>query len=366
MSAVPVVRIGAVNGPTEYELSRVAYAARLSDGRIVVVDGGSSEVRWFSADGRFALRAGGAGEGPGELLWVTSGAVTPEDAVVLYDPQNQRLTWFGAEGSARRTLRMDLVGAVSLAPMDGGRLVVAEERPVVNLGGLEYNLTRDSVAVLVVDTLRAAVDTVLYAPGRDAVTWVSYVEGRPTATRQFGLPFGSATLVGAVADQVVMVEDGGLELVFLGLDGSRHRTVRRTDVMRGPLSLALKGEYEAGAAALAMARGVPERLARAGAAGLLGVVPEERSTSPFDRMLTDAVARRVWVRDYRQEWEAEESQRWTVHDATGRVLARITTPPGLEVMQVGPRHVVGVERDQVGVEYVVAYRVEGSELPGGR
>ncbi|MEZ4415965.1 MAG: hypothetical protein R3E10_09420 [Gemmatimonadota bacterium] len=342
-------------------MSRVAYAARLSDGRVLAVDGGSSEVRWFNGDGSFALRTGGAGEGPGELLWVTSGAVTAQDAVVLYDARNQRLTWFGPDGSVQQTRHMELVGAVTLAPMGGTRLLVAEERPAVNFGGLEYNLTRDSITVMVADPAHALVDTVLRGPGREAVTWVSYVDGKPTATRQLGLPFGNATLVGAAGDDVVMVEDGGLEVVLRDLGGVLHGRVRRTDVVARPLSASLRREYGANATQLAVTRGVPEAMARAGAEGLLGVVPDGRGASPFDRLLTDVTAQRIWIRDYHQEWEAGRRQRWTIHDASGRVLARVETPPGLAVMQVGPRHVVGVERDEIGVEYVVVYVLEGAE-----
>lgn len=363
LSAAPVVRVGTVDGPAEYELSRVGYAARLSDGRIVAVDGGSSEVRWFNADGSFALRTGRAGEGPGELQWVTGGAVTAEDAVVLYDSRNQRLTWFGPDGSVQRMRRIELIGAVTLAPMGGSRLLVAEERPAVNLGGLEYNLTRDSITVMVADPAHTAVDTVLHGPGREAVTWVSYVDGKPTATRQLGLPFGNATLVSAAGDEIVIVEDGGLEPVFLDLMGTPRGRVRRTDVVGKLVSASLRREYEANAAQLAMSRGVPEAMARAGVEGLVAVVPEGRGVSPFDRILSDVTAERIWIRDYRQEWEAGGSQRWTIHDATGRVLARVVTPAGLEVMQVGPRHVVGVERDEVGVEYVVVYELEGPGQP---
>jgi hypothetical protein len=77
-------------------------------------------------------------------------------------------------------------------------------------------------------------------------------------------------------------------------------------------------------------------------------------------MLTDAVSGRIWVRDYVFEWNAGGNQHWTVHDTLGRAMGRVTTPPGLEVMQVGPDLVVGVERDELGVEYVVAHSLEGS------
>lgn len=361
LDSTPAVRIGAVDGPPAYQFSRIAYAARLSEGKIVVVDGGSSELRWFGPHGRFQFRAGGRGEGPGEFLRVVSATVTPQDSVVLYDSRTQRLTWFGPGGSLSHTLRLELLGMVSLVPLQDTRLVIAEERPTFNLGGAEYNYTRDSILILVTGSASRPLDTLMHGAGREAATWVQYTDGKPSGTRQFGLPFGHPTLVGAASDRIVMVEDGRDEMTFFDEEGEVVRSARRTDVNRPPLSAALRQEYVRNAVHAARARGLPEGLAKAGAEGLLEVVPEGQRVSPFDLMLTDAVSGRIWVRDHLFEWNAGEAQRWTVHDSIGQVLARVTTPPGFDVTQVGPNHVVGVERDEMGVEYVVAYSFESSD-----
>jgi hypothetical protein len=360
LDSTPFVRIGAVDGPPEYELTRVVFAGRLSDGRVVVVDDGSSELRWFGPDGDFQLRAGGRGEGPGELLRVVSAALTPQDSVVLYDYRNQRLTWFGPEGVLGRTLRAELHPAMSLIPLRDGRVVIAEEQPTLNLGGAEYNYSQDSVRIMVTGGTSEPLDTLIHRAGREAATWVGYADGRPIGTRQFGLPFSHRTLVGGVSEQIVLVESGRTELAFFNVDGEVVRLALRTDVNPPPLSAALRQEYVSHAVRSATERGFPEQPARTGAEALLEVTPEGQRVSPFDRMLTDAVSGRIWVRDYVLEWDAGEAQHWTVHDSIGQVLGRVTTPPGLEVMQVGPDLLVGVERDHLGVEYVVGYSFEGS------
>lgn len=361
MDPVPVVRIGAVDGPPEYQLSRVAFAGRLSDGRFVVVDGGSSELRWFSPDGNFQLRAGGRGEGPGEFLRVVSAAVTPQDSVVLYDFRNQRLTWFDAEGVLGRTVRLELHPAMTLLPFGDGRVVIAEEQPTFNLGGAEYNYARDSVRVMVTGGLSQPLDTVMHRAGREAATWVGYTDGRPTGTRQFGLPFSHPTLVGAVSDQIVLIENDRAELVFFNEAGDAVRLARRTDVNPPSLSATLRQEYVNHAVRSAAERGAPEQPARAGAEGLLEVIPEGHRVSPSDRMMSDAVSGRVWVRDYVFDWNAGGPQQWTVHDSLGQALGRVAIPPDFDVMQVGPDFVVGVERDELGVEYVVAYSLESAD-----
>src|SRR5688500_11012726 len=47
------VSIGAVAGEAPYLLNRVAGATRLPDGRVVVADGGSSQLRFFDSTGAF-------------------------------------------------------------------------------------------------------------------------------------------------------------------------------------------------------------------------------------------------------------------------------------------------------------------------
>ena len=351
----PGVRIGAVDGPAEYQWSRVAYAARLEDGRFVVVDGGSDELRWFSPDGHFEARAGGRGQGPGELSWVVDATLTPQDTVVLYDGRNQRLTWFGPEGSLSHTIPIGLLGAVTLVPLRDARLVIAEERPTYNFGREEYNSTRDSVLIMVTGGGAGALDTLMRSPGREAATWVGHTDGRVTAHRQMAMPFGETTLVGSVADRIVMVEDGRRDLVFLSREGEVMRLARRTDVNPPLLSAALRREYVTNVGEKAKAEGRPEGPAEASAEHLLELIPEDHRLPAFDRMLTDPVSGRIWVRDYLLPWDAGEAEHWTVYDSTGHVLARVTTPRGLDVMQVGPSHVVGVERDEMGVEYVTAY-----------
>lgn len=361
LSSEPDVRIGAVDGPPEYQLTRIGLAGRLTDGRIVVFDNGSSELRWFGPDGGFQARAGGPGEGPGEFLSVVSAAVTPQDSVVLYDFRNQRLNWYGPDGVLGRTLRAELHPSMRLVSRQDERIVIAEERPALNLGGAEYNYARDSVLIILTGSTTQPLDTLVHRAGREAATWVEYADGRPIGTRQLGLPFSHPTLVGAAAERIVLLESGRSELAFLNDEGQVVRMAHRTDVDSPTLSAALRQEYVRNAVQSARERGVAEQPARAGAEGLLAVIPEGHRVAPFDRMLTDAVSGRIWVRDYLFDWNAGGTQYWTVHDSLGHVLGRVSTPPGLEVMQVGSDFVVGVERDQLGVEYVVAHSLEGSD-----
>ena len=53
----PTLSIGVEEGEEPYMLSRLAGAVRLSDGRIVLANRATDQVRWFDRDGRFLYAA---------------------------------------------------------------------------------------------------------------------------------------------------------------------------------------------------------------------------------------------------------------------------------------------------------------------
>lgn len=68
LSMEPRVRIGAVDDADPASLlMQVEDVVRLLDGRIVVLERVSGEVRWFSATGEHLLTRGGRGRGPQEV-----------------------------------------------------------------------------------------------------------------------------------------------------------------------------------------------------------------------------------------------------------------------------------------------------------
>lgn len=360
LSPTPVVRIGVVSGDPEYQLSNVAYAARLSDGGVVLVDGGSSEVRWYDPEGRFRSRAGGPGEGPGELLDVVGATLTPGDTLVLYDSGNLRLSWFAPDGTVSRTRRIELRpgSAVGLHALQRGRLLITEEQYALNVGGDEYNPARDSLLVLITSGAREGVDTVMRLPGRETMTWVDHAEGRPVATRQMKLPLGQVTLVGGAVNRIAVIRSGQHHLGLFDEGGTLVRLARRREVDPPEASPAVRQEYVAGYVERAREVGIPAVRAEAAAEEQLGLLPEGRTIPAFDRLLADAVDGRIWVRDFLSRWKSGRARNWTVHDLTGQVVGRVTTPAGFELIHVGSSHLAGVERDEMGVEYVVVYSLE--------
>lgn len=63
----PVFEIGLVDGPAEYRLLRAFSAVQLSDGRLVLANGGTNELRFYDEAERHLFSVGRTGNGPGEF-----------------------------------------------------------------------------------------------------------------------------------------------------------------------------------------------------------------------------------------------------------------------------------------------------------
>lgn len=99
-----VLTIGA-EGDTLYQFTRVSAVEALSDGRIVVGDGGVNEVRYYGPDGTWQATVGGRGEGPSEIGFLSSAQRWKGDTLVVLDPRNRRFALFSPEPAFARTAR---------------------------------------------------------------------------------------------------------------------------------------------------------------------------------------------------------------------------------------------------------------------
>ena len=94
----PVLSIGVVTGEDPQELSDVLGAVRLQDGRVVVANGGTNQLRFFGPDGKYLFSKGGDGEGPGEFRSIDYLGLIGYDTILAYDMNLKRLSLFDGTG----------------------------------------------------------------------------------------------------------------------------------------------------------------------------------------------------------------------------------------------------------------------------
>lgn len=88
----PLLHIGVLEGEEPYQLHQVSSAIRLADGRIVVANDGSKELRFFGPDGRFLFARGGAGEGPAMHRILDRVRMGGADSLLVLDTYQHRIS----------------------------------------------------------------------------------------------------------------------------------------------------------------------------------------------------------------------------------------------------------------------------------
>ena len=101
----PLISVGGADEREDYQLFRVAGATRLSDGRFVVANGGSSELRYYSPEGQHLLSVGGEGDGPGELRGIMEIEALQGDTLMVLSFR-PGLTWFDPDGEFIKSTRV--------------------------------------------------------------------------------------------------------------------------------------------------------------------------------------------------------------------------------------------------------------------
>lgn len=115
-------------GP-ESDFLRVAAILPRADGHFVVVNAGTSELRFHDASGRRYATVGRRGEGPGEYRRIQTAGWLKGDSIAVFDPSARRISVLGPTGEFARSiaLRAPFEGGgapTSMVPLQTGTLLV--------------------------------------------------------------------------------------------------------------------------------------------------------------------------------------------------------------------------------------------------
>jgi hypothetical protein len=90
VDSAPVTGIGVASGDPRYELDVANSARRRADGRIVVANSGTEELRFYGPDGSALLATGRDGDGPGEYRGTMAVPEEAPESLVVYSNGNSR------------------------------------------------------------------------------------------------------------------------------------------------------------------------------------------------------------------------------------------------------------------------------------
>lgn len=351
VSSEPDVEIGTREGTSEYQLYRVMDATRLSDGRIAVVNQGSSEIRLYDARGRFLHAFGREGEGPGEFRNVFQVWSTEGDTLIVGDYRPWRFFRFTPDGTLLGELtprplypnRPDVTGV-----LDDGTFVLGRECCRTSEPGfheLHLHLVRHDRSGEITDTIG------VYHRGREGyLSREARFRGRPL--------FEASARVAAASDHIVIGLGTEREVRILGRDGGLETILRWSGPERKVTDAAVETYRKQ---TLARYEDQPE-LRRRFAEPLAS---EDRPVADrfpaHGTVHLDAIGN-IWVQKYpRPSWPQDDGMRWLLFRRDGRFLCHARTPASIEsvweVHEIGEDYVLATVTDELDVEYVHLYRL---------
>lgn len=348
VDSIPFVDIWTAEGVEGQDLGLPWASRRLSDGRIVISNAQTNELRFYRPDGTFITAAGGRGQGPGEFSLIAAIHLMGGDTMVVVDAQQPRLNLFDPVGRFIRT--------ITLQPL--------EDR-LPRLRGL----IGDSVAVYRVPLYQrsggvssAVRDTFLVAS--QSLQGGPYLQiGRFPATERFNqltpsgdvaqwpFPFACGFFT-AVADGLLWIGiSDSYELRAYDAAGGALERILRVDVSARPVENRDRRRFVEHQ--LASAEGPDqERLYRE-----VQRILEFPVTMPAFADLKNDSEDNLWVQEFEVPW-SETAPVWHVYTPRGVRRATVRLPVGLDVHDIGSDYLMGLWRDALGVEHIRAYRLQ--------
>ena len=343
----PTVSIGAVDGEEPYLLHLAWDATRLSDGRIVVANTGTQEMRVFDARGTYIETWGGAGEGPGEFTELWQVERWPGDSIVAWIAPRRGISVFASDGSFGRTYNMESYGE-PLWPFFSPESVTGD-------GSVLAVLAFPNADTLVAELRDGEGRTTAnFGTHPNMETHRIVLDGRATSVSTM---FGREPVHATWGDRIVIGSTDRYELKAFRADGSLDRLVRRAPVPRAPTPANVAAFIDEHAPPPSPGMSEQERRSRRRSRRVHESRPVAEHFPAFTSIIADA-SDHLWVEEYEFPGEERPGSRWTVFDAEGRALGFVETPEVLEIVEIGEDYFLAWNRDDLDVEYVELWSLD--------
>ncbi len=363
LGGAPLIDIGGETGDPDSELYRVVGALRLEDGRIVIANGGSHQLRFYDPSGGYLGSAGGRWDGPGEFQGMRWVARYNADSLVVYDSRHRRLSFFDTQGRFGRSLTLrspDDFGnrsgrsatvvssarrAVPLGVFATGAYLASVSQPFSDLP--TEGLVRPEVHLLLYDANGEFADTLGVFPGTErSVNTV--ISGRSVNRFLFPPHFGRSTTFLAHENELFVAVGDLYEVMVYGPDGRLRSLIRRDHEL------------------LPVTQSELDELLRV----RLTDVDDDKSRRDMRRRFTSTASSKsipavasikiddlgnIWVEEY--DWPHTGQPRWTVFERNGQLLGTLPLPSSFTPYHIGADFILGRWEDELEVEHVRLFRI---------
>lgn len=346
-----------ISGEDDEGLFRLGSPRVMSDGRIVLFNGGNCEVRFYSDTGDLLATYGRCGEGPGEFGQRSSIWPWPGDSLLISRAPTH-VTIVDGGGLGGRTVRLtgskDLPFPGVMGTLEDGGLVLSGLRDPGGRGNPGIDTADFSLGLIpkLGDTLQLL--------GTYPGPVYLYSEFRGQLGRDL-LPFSGRSKFAVGGGQIFVGSPDRYEIQVLGSDGRLRQIFRRpfqpVEVTQADIDWLMERRLEQvdGTENQRLVRQAYRDLAHADFMPAFGV-PIWVGTSPEGGpdMILDSDGN-LWVFDcYRP---GEYRNQFTVFSPEGEWLGAVKLPDQLKPSQIGPDFLVGTWTDALGFTHVRKHRL---------
>ena len=346
IDSVPSLTIGVEEGDPMLEFYRLSTVRQLEDGRIVAMNAGTNELRYFSSDGTYMCSSGRRGAGPGDFENMGWLQVLGGDTLIVYSSGGgPRLSLIDPEGVFRRTLSVPRVDDVQFAQPHGflsKRVLVMRSSRAYTPDNVTSGTHRDSSILILVAEGGSEIARIGPVPNFEAA--VVRTETSMTVT---GLIFGKSLVLGYGQGRLYLGTNQSYEIAEYDTLAQLRRLIR---LERQPEPVTADHIARAESSRLADAESDAER---ASARALMDQM-EFPSTMPFyNSMLVDSEGN-LWVRRYAYFSTAGT---WDLFDPEGQLLGEVLTPGNFRPNVITSQEMLGIARDELGVERIQKFEI---------
>lgn len=359
----PVLVIGTGGGPDQ-ELYQVRTPWLDEDGRLILANSGTLEIRFYDRNAAMLRSVGGQGHGPGEYQMIAWVRPWRGDSLAAWDGFADRLTILDERGAPGRTLRLEAAGvpaprAGAGGPATGG-LGAAAAVDVLPDGRLLGRV--GGASAMPGDTSAVLRDTVSYrvfdADGKEVAHLADVLDGESFrfvsgGSRSVGpLPFGKSSSVAALTHAVdravvAVADNAGFQVRLLSVDGQVLR-IGRVPLPARSVTAAMRADYRAKQEATL---GDLPAFAQRARTAKLEATPWPDSLPAHGEIVVGGGC--VWLERY-QAQGADVPGEWIGFDvATGVATSWLTIPNGSELAGMRGDTAVVIATDDLDVERVV-------------
>jgi hypothetical protein len=343
----PSLVLGGMDAEESEQLYNVAGGVRLDDGRFVIVNAGTADVRVFTAQGELQSVFGREGDGPGEYRNPSLAGRGAGDSLVVFDAGLRRVTLITADSGAGRSYDVGSEGGgfpLPLGTFDDGSVAVG--------GGMAFSSSVGFPSGFIRPTSRHVIigpDGEIITDFGDLPAAEMFAEVNGSSFRARAIAFGKVTIAEPSGDRLWIGTGERWQLEAFRRDGSLERIVRLDRALAAVTSAVRDRWIEERLEDLTDANEIREQRAQ------LAELPVPETVAPYQTIAADRLGN-LWIGE--TVLPGEEARTWTILDPDGRAIGRVTMPERTFPVEIGADYMLGITRDEFDVESLTLWPLQ--------